>query len=83
MTSALQEQMPEPSFVANAIVRLAISPKREVILPLKYHGVVWLDKLFPSVADAAFNWRHRHDREQGNMTNLPAYANATVAETHP
>ncbi len=78
MTSALDEQMPEPLFVANAIVRLAIAPKREIILPFKYHGVVWLDKLFPSLADAAFQWRHRHDREEGNMANLPAYASNTV-----
>jgi NADP-dependent 3-hydroxy acid dehydrogenase YdfG len=74
MTSALQERMPEPELVASTIVTLAIFPRREVIVPLKYHGVVWLDKLFPGVADFAFHWRHRHDREQGNYSNLPAYA---------
>ncbi len=77
MTSALQEQMPSPDIVARTIVNLVLSPRREVIVPFKYHGVVWLDKLFPSVADFAFQWRHRHERKQGNMSNLPAYAKST------
>jgi NADP-dependent 3-hydroxy acid dehydrogenase YdfG len=74
MTSSLQERMPEPELIARTIVNLVISPRREVIVPLKYHGIVWLDKLFPGVADFAFHWRHRQDREQGNYSNLPAYA---------
>ncbi len=77
MTSALQERMPEPELVASTIVNLAVSRRREVIVPFKYQGIVWLDKLFPGVADIAFHWRHRHDREQGNYSNLPAYARAT------
>lgn len=82
MTSALQESMPGPEIVANAITSLAISPRREVIVPLKAHGVVWLDKLFPDVADFAFHWRHRHDREQGNFSNLPAYARSLELDTN-
>jgi short-subunit dehydrogenase len=74
MTSAIQERMPEPELVASTIVQLAISPRREVIIPLKYHGIVWLDRLLPGVADFAFYWRHRQDRQQGNYSNLPAYA---------
>ncbi len=80
MTSALQEQMPEPDLVASTIVKLATSPRREVIVPFKYHGVVWLDKLFPKVADVAFLWRHRHERKQGNTTNLPAYAQEPISK---
>jgi NADP-dependent 3-hydroxy acid dehydrogenase YdfG len=77
MTSALQERMPEPELVARTIVNLVISPRREVIVPLKYHGIVWLDKLFPGVADFAFHWRHRQDREEGNYSNLPSYTRST------
>jgi NADP-dependent 3-hydroxy acid dehydrogenase YdfG len=77
MTSALQEQMPEPEVVARAIANLVVLPRREVIVPLKYYGIVWLDTLFPGIADFAFHWRHRHDREQGNYNNLPAYARSS------
>ncbi len=77
MTSGLQERMPEPELIASTIVNLVIHPRREVIVPLKYHGIVWLDKLFPGVADFAFYWRHRQDRKQGNYGNLPAYARPT------
>ena len=80
MTSALQERMPEPAVLAKTIVKLALSPRREVIVPFKYHGVVWLDRLFPGVADIGFRWRHRHERKQGNMTNLPAYVQGTVSK---
>jgi NADP-dependent 3-hydroxy acid dehydrogenase YdfG len=69
MTSALEEDMPGPELVARAIASLALDPRREVILPPKYQAVVWLDRLFPRVADLAFHWRHRHER-----THLPAYA---------
>lgn len=77
MTSAIQERMPEPEFVARTIVSLVSTPRREVILPLKYHSIVWLDRLLPGLADFAFYWRHRQDRQQGNYSNLPAYARAT------
>lgn len=72
MTSALEDDMPGPELVANAIVRLTMRPRREVIVPSKYHGVVWLDRLLPGVADVAFKWRRRGDK--GN--NLPAYASS-------
>ncbi len=74
MTSALRERMPEPELVARTIVNLVLSPRREVIVPRKYYGIVWLDRLFPGVTDFAFHWRHRHDRKQGYASNLPAYA---------
>jgi short-subunit dehydrogenase len=77
MTSALHDRMPEPELVARAIANLVNHPRREVIVPLKYQGIVWLDKLLPGIADFAFHWRHRRDREQGNYSNLPAYVRST------
>jgi NADP-dependent 3-hydroxy acid dehydrogenase YdfG len=77
MTSGLQEQMPEPELVASTIADLVIHPRREVIVPFKYQAIIWLDQLFPEVADFLFHWRHRHNREQGNYSNLPAYARAS------
>jgi NADP-dependent 3-hydroxy acid dehydrogenase YdfG len=80
MTSGLQERMPEPELVASTIANLAIHPRREVIVPLKYHTIVWLDRLLPGIADFIFHWRHQRDREQGNYSNLPAYARTTEAK---
>lgn len=80
MTSTLQEQMPEPELIASTIVKLATSPRREIIVPLKYHGIVWLDRLFPDVADFAYHWRHRHERKKGNANDLSAYTKATNLE---
>jgi NADP-dependent 3-hydroxy acid dehydrogenase YdfG len=77
MTSGLREQMPEPELVASAIANLVAHPCREVIVPFKYHAIVWLDQLLPGIADFLFHWRHRWDREQGNYGNLPAYARTT------
>jgi NADP-dependent 3-hydroxy acid dehydrogenase YdfG len=76
MTSALQQDMPGPELVAGTIVSLALNPRREVILPAKYQGVIWLDRLFPRIADFAFHWRHRHE-----SSHLPAYAGSTGEET--
>jgi hypothetical protein len=59
--------------VSSAIVNLVNHPRREVIIPLKYQGIVWLDRLFPGVADVAFHWRHRKDKEKANYGILPAY----------
>ena len=77
MTSGLQERMPEPELVASTIANLVIHPRREVIVPFKYHAIVWLDQLLPGIADFMFRWRNRRDREQGNYSNLPAYARTT------
>ncbi len=80
MTRALQERMPEPESIARIIVRLAISPRREVIVPFKYHGIIWLDRLLPGVADFAYHWRHRDERKQQETHNLPVYTKSTVLE---
>jgi len=74
MTSSLQENMPGPELIARTIADLVIRPRREVIVPFKYHMIVGLDQFFPGVADFLFRWRHRKDRAQGNYSNLPAYA---------
>ncbi len=71
MTSALDEEMPGPELVAQTIIGLAAHPRREVVVPSKYRGVIWLDRLLPGIADAAFRWRHRGDPDG---SNLPAYA---------
>src|SRR5262249_36820543 len=73
MTGGLQERMPGPGMIACAIANLAIHPRRELIIPFKYHGIVWLDQLLPEMADFLFHWRHRRDRAQGDYSNLPAY----------
>ncbi|HEY0756619.1 MAG TPA: SDR family oxidoreductase [Ktedonobacteraceae bacterium] len=74
MTSGLAEHMPGPELVASAIANLVLHPRREVIVPFKYHAIVGLDQFFPGVADFLFHLRHRKDRAQGNYSNLPAYA---------
>ena len=79
MTAALDERMPGPEIVADAIARLAVAPRREMIVPLKYHAIVWLDTVLPMLADAAFQWRHRGDTAAGGTGTLPAYARPAPA----
>jgi hypothetical protein len=68
--------------VASTIVSLSINPRREVITPRKYQAVVWLDGLWPGVADVLFHWRHRWDAGRGYAT-LPSYARAPeTTSTH-
>jgi len=74
MTMGLAEYMPGPELVAVAIANLVSHPQREVIIPLKYRAIVSLDQFLPEISDFLFYWRHRRDREQGNCSNLPAYA---------
>lgn len=81
MTSGLQERMPEPELVASTIANLVINPRREVIVPLKYHAIVSLDRLLPGTADFLFYWRHRHDGQRGYRNNLPAYAPVAGRDT--
>ncbi len=71
MTRELRERMPGPELVARTIADLVTRPRREVIVPLKYHAPIWLDELLPGVADFIFERRHRRD---GMRVNLPAYA---------
>jgi NAD(P)-dependent dehydrogenase (short-subunit alcohol dehydrogenase family) len=71
MTSDLREQMPGPGLIANTIAELVIHPRREVIVPRKYYAVVGLDELLPWLADLAYRWRHRGER-QGAAHQAPA-----------
>lgn len=68
MTSNLHEVMPGPAIVAKAIADLVLAPRREVIVPFKYHAIVWLDELLPALSDFAFQWRHRNDVEQDTLS---------------
>ena len=62
MTSASREHMPEPELVASTIANLVICPCREVIVPLKYHVIIWLDRLLPGITDFIFYRSHRQER---------------------
>jgi short-subunit dehydrogenase len=62
MTSSLQERMPGPELIARTIADLIIRPRRETIIPFKYHAIVGLDQFFPGIADFLYHWRHRHDK---------------------
>lgn len=59
MTRDSNEPMDEPEIVAEAIAKLIINPRREVVVPRKYYAMVWLEQALPSLADRAYQWRHR------------------------
>lgn len=77
LTSGLPERMPEPELVATTIADLVIDPRREVVVPFKYHAVIWLDRLLPGIADRIF---HRRRGKQQSDYNMPAYARAAGLE---
>jgi NADP-dependent 3-hydroxy acid dehydrogenase YdfG len=81
MTTAIREEMPGPELVADAIVSLAVKPRREVIVPSRYRGLIWLDRLAPTLADLGFQWRHRRDGGDADHGRLPAYATPTDPQT--
>lgn len=60
-TRDVRKQLPGPELIASAIADLIIHPRREVIVPFKYHAVIWLDRLLPGLADFLFHLRHRQD----------------------
>ncbi len=43
--------MPGPEIVARAIADLAVRPRREVVVPGYYNGLIVLEHLFPWLAD--------------------------------
>ncbi len=53
------EPMAEPEVVAQTVAQLISKPRREVIVPRKYHAMVWLEQGLPGLADRAQRWRHR------------------------
>ncbi|HYZ27875.1 MAG TPA: SDR family oxidoreductase [Thermoleophilaceae bacterium] len=58
-TKDLDQRLPEPEVVAEAIARVIRRPQREVVVPRKHYAVVWLEQGLPSLADLAYRWRHR------------------------
>jgi NADP-dependent 3-hydroxy acid dehydrogenase YdfG len=80
MTTGIGAELPGPEMAAQTIVRLAMRPRREVVVPARYRGLIWLDELAPTVADLAFRWRRRHD-PGGNHGRLPAYASSSSPES--
>jgi NADP-dependent 3-hydroxy acid dehydrogenase YdfG len=74
MTSGIRQALPGPEVVANAIVGVVLRPRREVVVPSRYRALIWLDQLLPDLADFAFRWRHRRDRDPRCGEILPAYA---------
>jgi NAD(P)-dependent dehydrogenase (short-subunit alcohol dehydrogenase family) len=72
MTSGLRERMPEPTLVATAIADLILNPRRELVIPRKYHAIIWFDRLFPGIADSIFYRRHGQGNREGD-SNMPAY----------
>jgi short-subunit dehydrogenase len=59
MTKDIDEPMAEPEVVAEAIGNVIKRPRRELVVPSKHYAVVWLEQQLPSLADAAYRWRHR------------------------
>jgi NADP-dependent 3-hydroxy acid dehydrogenase YdfG len=78
MTSGLRERMPEPELVASTIASLVHDPRREVVVPLKYYTVIWLDRMLPGIADSVFRRRRGKNKQQGGYY-MPAYT--LTAET--
>lgn len=58
MTRDVRERLPEPELVARTIADLIRHPRREVVVPARHNSLVWLEQLFPGVADLAWHWRH-------------------------
>jgi NADP-dependent 3-hydroxy acid dehydrogenase YdfG len=59
MTTGRRGRMPGPELIATTVADLITRPRREVIVPWRFHAIVWLDELLPGLADLAYQWRHR------------------------
>ena len=55
LTSKRRSRMPGPEIVAKAIARLALHPKREVVVPRSYRLAIWAERLLPGLADRALS----------------------------
>ncbi|HEX9038471.1 MAG TPA: SDR family oxidoreductase [Ktedonobacterales bacterium] len=73
MTRDLQEDMPGPEIVAQTIAGLVLAPRREVIVPVSYRAIVWLDQLAPGLSDWVYQWRHRHDEQARSWDEANEY----------
>ena len=50
-TSGRRPRMPGPEIVAKAIARLALHPKREVVVPRSYRLAIWAERALPWAGD--------------------------------
>jgi NAD(P)-dependent dehydrogenase (short-subunit alcohol dehydrogenase family) len=57
MTRNVRGRLPEPELVARTIADLVLHPRREVVVPRRHYGIVWLDQALPAMADLAYRWR--------------------------
>lgn len=55
LTRRRRLRMPGPEIVAKAIARLALHPRREVIVPRSYRLAIWAERMLPGVADRALS----------------------------
>lgn len=55
LTSKRRSRMPGPEIVAKAIARLALHPKREVVVPRSYRLAIWAERMLPGMADRALS----------------------------
>ncbi len=53
LTAGRRGQMPGPEIVARAIAQLALRPRREVVIPLRYRLAIWAEHALPWLSDRA------------------------------
>jgi hypothetical protein len=56
------DRLPSPDVVARAIVRVAMRPRRSVIVPGYYAVPVYIAKLFPGLTDRVFGHARIQER---------------------
>lgn len=62
MTAQQRFPMPEPEIVARAVLSVLDRPRREVVVPAWYWGLIALEGVTPGLLDAAFRTRRRGER---------------------
>lgn len=55
ITNGRRSRMPGPEIVARAIARLAVHPRREVVVPGSYRLAIWAERALPGMADRALS----------------------------
>jgi len=53
MTAETRGRLPGPQVVATVVADLVTRPRRETLVPRRYIGAVWLERLLPAVVDRA------------------------------
>jgi NAD(P)-dependent dehydrogenase (short-subunit alcohol dehydrogenase family) len=62
LNHAMGDRLPSPDVVARAIVRVAMRPRRSVIVPGYYAVPVYIAKLFPGLTDRVFGHARIQER---------------------